>query len=964
MNPAEFFQNFIKNHDILEAQSVINEVEKVKPKDTFDIDKYNKSLINNFKYNKIYDIYKSAAKELFDGNKRDFINGIISTSELGLKEEEQDKFMETVNKLHDAKDFDKAFDLLMDDTLHGNDIAFKYMFSDITKLRAHKTYAQKMADANEKDVVLENLSKLDTVLYDELDYEKQVDHTHHENIENLKNNVSAYSEDKAKQEEMVGILNDADQILTKKTQEGKSYFDGEIQNYFSGGRAHSRYLNRVNSSQKNTYKEGKYSNYLDSGATLDDLNKTTEHNLSEEISKESVVADEKYHDQIIEIMNDFDAIYGLKHKDVKSQAMDEGFKEFGFRKLVSAKKDVAKAIEEGDFGKIEKAVSDYKTLDNKISSIMNKVENVFKDSPVYKNNVNVDSIRSQEVPWKYVKNTSLHTKFNCIFQLYVQAKALNVSNEEYVKNPIKCINEAYKTERKENGIEALINNENLLDNNAGANITVKFDAHNTVNSRFIEKSGRGLKQYNMFGPVDKKFEENSLKSEAFNKVSARRQWKEQEKAKAVTAVLSEPFKDNNKSSYIAIFGANLLGKASEIKLNLGKNECDLYGASYTKDQTALANYKGELDYNRLNEKINAAEAKLNSSIKSKDKTNIESIFGVQAGLLEIMKNRELTPQDKQLINKVNGFISRMPDKTVKQHMKGALTSFNEHRRLMEELKKDEPINKDNVTFANISELPDILNANTSSWRTGWKSSPEYENIIKALDELKKVNDRMKKLNKLDEFKQKDPDILKEMTEKTLNVQKACRKYLKKKDNDLLKSGSKRSDYEFKRVLDVSRLERRFTNELANTSARQLNYRSEIYENKLKDTPIITDKEAISKKVQQAAYKYVGNYSKANNYKPSSEDIKAKLTSIMNDRAFQRYVCFTEGKDIVKAIDNGTIEKKLNKIRRENKINDNPDYLNNDNMYFKELTKDVNKNKQKEPTIKNNKVNEQKVQIGL
>ncbi|MBQ8116926.1 MAG: hypothetical protein IJ147_02515 [Lachnospiraceae bacterium] len=135
---------------------------------------------------------------------------------------------------------------------------------------------------------------------------------------------------------------------------------------------------------------------------------------------------------------------------------EQGTKVYGYEKLLAAKKELQKAVEDGDLEKIAEANEAYEKVHAQVQEIHDMIRKAFPGETFVPGNV--DTIRTfgkDAIPVEFSGDYLTDSKFNGLFQVGEYAKRLGVSIEDYLKNPGKCMYESFQKIIAEKGVESI-----------------------------------------------------------------------------------------------------------------------------------------------------------------------------------------------------------------------------------------------------------------------------------------------------------------------------------------------------------------------------------------------------------------------------------------------------------------------------------------------------------------------------
>ena len=115
---------------------------------------------------------------------------------------------------------------------------------------------------------------------------------------------------------------------------------------------------------------------------------------------------------------------------------EQGEKYYAFWPLEAAKRDLVKAVKEGDLDKVRQAQEKYEKVEKTIDKCFTilKSDKLF-DGPLFAPNVESTRASTGDLPEKYALDTTNQKKLNCIFMTYAQLKNAGMTMEDLVDDP-------------------------------------------------------------------------------------------------------------------------------------------------------------------------------------------------------------------------------------------------------------------------------------------------------------------------------------------------------------------------------------------------------------------------------------------------------------------------------------------------------------------------------------------------
>jgi len=332
-----------------------------------------------------------------------------------------------------------------------------------------------------------------------------------------------------------------------------------------------------------------------------------------------------------------------------------------------------------------------------------------------------------------------------------------------------------------------------------------------------------------------------------------------------------------------------------------------------------------------NAKLNQVIDKLNADKRNGHTDHLEYVYGCQAAILEMLKGRaSLTEPEQRLVQKLDNLTEMVPNKAVKKQMIAAKRAFTEQRKLQELMGKTEEVKKGAVTYASFTDIPDIMKKKTSNWKIKWSTSPQYDAVVRSLEDVRGVVNRIRELGRT-----KGPEfdaLCKDYIRATGKAYKSCIAYLKNKDNQLKDPNrGSRSSYEEERVLSVSRLALRLKNEQEDHEVLKRLMAAEVYKERLPKLLGTQDENTFYKKLKSAAIALEETRFRKNGFDGDKESFDRAVFRTMDDPAFKLYVMTRGGNVILSAIQNNTIDADVKEIRERH------DYAETDRTSIKDNT---------------------------
>ena len=121
------------------------------------------------------------------------------------------------------------------------------------------------------------------------------------------------------------------------------------------------------------------------------------------------------------------------------EGSEQGDKKYAFWPLVIAKKNLADAVQEGDFDKIRASAAEYDRCKAITDKMMEAANRVSKD-PIFCGNLNstreeLDHISPNPMPTEYLEDYAGHSRVNGVFLLYALSKNTGVPVERILDDP-------------------------------------------------------------------------------------------------------------------------------------------------------------------------------------------------------------------------------------------------------------------------------------------------------------------------------------------------------------------------------------------------------------------------------------------------------------------------------------------------------------------------------------------------
>ena len=201
--------------------------------------------------------------------------------------------------------------------------------------------------------------------------------------------------------------------------------------------------------------------------------------VDKEIKKE-LSYDEDFKEEIGDILDDMIAD-GLFNPSQFPYEAEEGMsKEYAFKPLIRARKEVEQAFKEQDREAIIQSVKAYKDLEDKYDRYLDRLTQLFPDNGVITANISVS--RNSQVPAKYRSNYKAVTLLNGLYHTLGFCYSTQIDFHDYLNNPVKC---TYQ------GIDKFFSQTNLIkvfDKNAGQKERLIQDILKEKHT-FVEDSG-------------------------------------------------------------------------------------------------------------------------------------------------------------------------------------------------------------------------------------------------------------------------------------------------------------------------------------------------------------------------------------------------------------------------------------------------------------------------------------------
>jgi len=951
MSLTDVFTKFIENNDIKWAKSIVDRVNDQNNLDPISVEDYRKANLIYCKYNKLKDRYKEFIRRYYKDHEALFraeVENSVMFFADHVPMEDKNAMFNVINELpqkaSEMPSLDAMIDILIDAEAYGRGKAFSHFLSNPEKhIHVYTTLEinGRPETADEKDQRLHNdiiktTEELNTYLHDELPFEQQVKPVLHDVIygtekkPGLKSRLNEYSADPKKQEEMSKMLDEVNGIFSHVPADVASNYYNDVNGFqtsFTG--AHNtktlwrKDMNRLNSSPE-WKKFGTYLVNNNNAIEHDRKHLKEDKEASMELARYKVQMDPKATQGFIELVNKVGEMYQDRSETLKNESLEQSTKIYTFKKLDEKKRILETAVKNGDFASIPGALSDYRKEEAKMDQLMAETKRVFSTTPEFETPLNLDTIRNKYIPWKYSKDYATNARLNMAYQTYLASLKLGVTPEEYIKDPIGCVERKYQSIKSEHGVNQILNNATLALPNIADVLSQEKNSINFLYGDTASLISRNIPGMVLLGPDTPERQKNRAMVHSYGRLFTDRNSLELAKFERITRAFAHPFDPENKPIFVAVWGANLLGKADEIRLGLGEFELDKDNSPYVKNLSSLSDYEGGIDLKRINSKIDEVERELRLNIQNGNTANLEFAYGCQSAILEILKKRDLerSPEARQLIDRANGLIDLMPNKTIKKQMEAAKRSFTEYRKLVDLDLNDEDKKEDSIACASVSDLPDIMKKKTSSWRLldSWKTSPQYEAVVTSLERLKEVNERIRALH-LEVGQAVPNDLQREYNNAAEAVCQAGRVYLQKKEKEMKDPAhGSRSSYEKERVNSVYRLVTRLRHETKDRNLQSALHKTENYKARLAGIPAGNEmNDLYKKKLRYAAYAYAENIVRRDNYDMGHARAQKLRKDIMDDRGFQILVMTQSGDSILKMLKEGTLESKLKDIRTRHEL---------------------------------------------
>ena len=130
-------------------------------------------------------------------------------------------------------------------------------------------------------------------------------------------------------------------------------------------------------------------------------------------------------------------------------------KYYAFIPLANAKTKLREAVDSGDMDAIKKADEEFVKIDNKMTSMMNKIKDPKNNhGMLFDGNVNPTRSSTAMMPSKFVEDPVNATKLNTLYTMHVLGKNTNMDPMEFVKEPVKAPIKAYEQYKQANGVNS------------------------------------------------------------------------------------------------------------------------------------------------------------------------------------------------------------------------------------------------------------------------------------------------------------------------------------------------------------------------------------------------------------------------------------------------------------------------------------------------------------------------------
>ena len=655
------------------------------------------------------------------------------------------KGMEAYHALNDVLYIEQHMKALLDEALAKLSEEQREKFKDVKEPEA---LAAGLEDALGEDAARELTERMGGIVSPtdpEFNMEEQTMHPRQARIQHLKEQLDPNDPDRAEKEKLLDEVNQDLGFLKKDVVEFSTHLDNTTPFPGSKLQGMTTDVDRYNNSSMKPYfeqlgvekrfpKDGKlYSSAYKQGKTAlteEDFQtfRTTDHQLSEKLTNKAV--------SIMKMMDEIGAENFMSSDTSTLQmqpdgstrkifAAEQGGKKYGFSAYAIAKKNLLKAVDDGDLNKIREAKQKFDHIHTLTDKMFETVKNE-ATSPLFCGNLNStrtvkvaqDIQESNELPSEYLLDYTTQNQLNGVFMLYAFCKNYDVKPEELLKDPVNVVGDLMKRHARQNGLgeekkkstaEVLTFALSLDDETTSTTMSASYN-------NFMYLTGRGLEGLSGFA-------EN-----------------EEERARLVAA-----------SNMALMTGSYEYSKEEQLIETIQKMDEEKAVVFYT---AAILSPEGEFDPRSVaqtlqeedwQQKLDAENAL--SGLRAAGKLDLRALAEHTEKLLE-----DASKQSKALADKDQAcsFDRRLYRKAAAKSMETALaTATPEERESPGYKKMSETLKKMNVVRVTDSEMSDTLDENLAILKerktglfTTSKNSPEH---VRMTDELSKLQNKLKLL---------------------------------------------------------------------------------------------------------------------------------------------------------------------------------------------------------------------------
>lgn len=276
-------------------------------------------------------------------------------------------------------------------------------------------------------------------------------HPYQEIVDQIKQGEKFNALDKNKKAEVEKQLDEINNLFTQKN---KDYISSNIEYE----KSYESIRNRENEEiVKNALQTMTYPNGLKLGDVFEfngNVNIVTKDDVTDNQDKIDIYNSVRFQlsddakRRLMIVLNKFEELDLVEAGD----GTESGNKEYGFTKVVTAKKAMDKALNDQDFDNLKNVKNAYINEVNKVHEMYNLIKQNVDPNP-RRMPGNQDSYRNDDVPGEFKEDMPLNQTYNGLFNTYAIIKKTGVSIQDFVNDPGFYLNQQIEHEATKNNID-------------------------------------------------------------------------------------------------------------------------------------------------------------------------------------------------------------------------------------------------------------------------------------------------------------------------------------------------------------------------------------------------------------------------------------------------------------------------------------------------------------------------------